>query len=258
MYLPFATGHRILVRAQAALEAACFRFASATIPEVLRQRGWDCPEAAELNVVARQLVHHGASLRGLRAADPAALASSATRLRHAAVHRGRPTAKVLERLLADAEAFAAALGDAEAVAVLGRARRGVERNVVEMENNKSMLEARLRETLGDIAARRAELDRLEEAAVAEMLRADAEYQSYVGRNLEESMEQAGCEESDVGDAPDDGPGLSEGSASGGGDVDDFGDGPDGCEPEDEDDYFEDAQENDSGVFLTVEIPGLVK
>lgn len=262
IYLPFETGHRLLLRAQSALEASCFTFAATTAPEVLHQRGWHCPEAAELNVIVRQLLHHKGSLKVLQRAageNLGRLTQSATRLRHAAVHRGRLTARVLEGLLADAEALAVVLGGGGPAAVLGRARRAVQRGVVELENSKSMLEARLRRALDDLATRRAELDRLERAAVARALRANAFIERYIGRNLEDSFEQLGVGEgSDVGDASDGGPGLSEGSASGVGDIDDLGDGPDGCETEGEDDCFEDAQENDSGVFLAVEVPGIEK
>ncbi|ROV98779.1 hypothetical protein VMCG_06789 [Cytospora schulzeri] len=268
MYLPFATGHRILVRTQLILETACFRFASETIPEVCAQRSWDCPEATELNVIVWQLLKQKASLHKLQAAATATaaaggaapqglmmLANSMVRLRHATVHRGRLTAKVLEKLLVDAEALAARLNDKEATAALARTRRGVQENVVEMENNKSMLETSLRRTLDDIAAQRAELDRLEKAAVVDVLRADAEYQGFIGMHLEQSLEQGDGEMSDVGDGEDDGPGQSEGSASGSGDgnVDEL---RGGCETEGGDEWFEDAQEIDPGVCLVFEIPGV--
>lgn len=248
MYLPFATGHRILTKTQFILEAACFRFALETIPEVLAKRGWDCAEATELNVIIRQLLNHKTSLQKLEAAagpDLGMLTRSMTKLRHATVHRGRLTAKVLEQFLADAETFATKLDDKEAISALSRSRGGVQKNIVEMENNKSMLETKLRKTLDDIAAQRAELDRLEKAAVVDVQRADAEYQSYIGTHLEQSLEQAD-DESDVGGASDDGPGLSEGSVSGNGDIDDL---RDGCETEGEDECFEDAQEHESGVYL---------
>lgn len=252
MYLPFATDHRILVKTQSVLESACFRFASETIPDVCAQRGWDCAEAAELNVIALQLLKSKTSLRRLEAAAGGQaldmLVQSIVRLRHATVHRERLTIKDLEQFLIDAEAFATKLDDNEAVSVLSRSRRGVQKSIMEMQNKKVVLETRLRDTLDDIAAQRAELDRLEKAAVADVLRADAEYQSFIGTRLEERLEKTD-DESDAGGSSDDGPGLSDGSASGIGN--DTGYVRDGCETEGEDECFEDAQEHDTGFSLAL-------
>lgn len=252
MYLPFATDHRILVKTQSVLESACFRFASETIPSVCAQRGWDCAEATELNVIALQLLKSKISLRKLKAAAGGQaldmLVQSIVRLRHATVHRERLTIKDLEQFLIDAEAFATRLGGNEAVSVLSRFRRGVQKSIVEMQNKKANLETRLRETLDDIAAQRAELDRLEKATVADVLRADAEYQSFIGTQLEERLEKTD-DESDAGGSSDDGPGLSDGTASGIGN--DTGHVRDGCETEGEDECFEDAQEHDTSLSLAM-------
>ncbi|KAK7737307.1 hypothetical protein SLS53_006610 [Cytospora paraplurivora] len=279
MYLPFATGHRILTQTQSVLEAACFRFAVETIPDVLARRGWDCAEAVELNVVVRQLLKHRNSLDKLEAnistttttSDAAAAAAGAageqdlgrltrsiTQLRHTTVHRGRVTARVLSQFIADAESLATRLGDKEAMSSLSGTRRRVERHIVELENNKSMLETKLRKALDDIAARRAGLDRLEGAVVAGVLRADAEYQAFIGASLEGPTAGQSGEEADLGGAQLgelEGPcGVAEGgcSAAGGGgdgDDDDADDHalPDGCDTEDDEDCFEDALEYDSSL-----------
>ncbi|KUI69370.1 hypothetical protein VM1G_04829 [Cytospora mali] len=296
LYLPFATGHRILVKAQAILEAACFRFASNTIPEVLAQRGWDCPEATELNVIVSQLLAHKNSLDRLEAAAAstqglAKLSDPLTQLRHAAVHRTRVTAEVLEEYLVGAGAFAARLRDKEALLALSRIRTGVQESIAEVENNKSTLETRLRATLDDVAARRAELDRLERDAVADMLRADAAYLDFVGEKLErsvveqtqgpslmQSLEESLIEEyfpepslepshekkwffrteeeSDVGGGSvDDVPGLTDGSVTG---TTIETDAPQvGCDTEEEDSY-EDAMEHDTGVFFALGLPSISK
>ncbi|ROW13638.1 hypothetical protein VPNG_04497 [Cytospora leucostoma] len=295
MYLPFATGHRILAKTQSILEAACFRFAAETIPDVLARRGWDCAEAVELNVVVRQLLKHRSSLDRLEAnattsttttttttttpaaAAPAAAAAAAgeqdliqltrsiTQLRHTAVHRGRVTAKVLSQFVADAESLAAILGadDRGAMSWLSGTRRRVERQVAELEDSKSMLEAKLRRALGDIAARRAGLDRLEGAVVADVLREDGECVAFIGASLEEEGGGAileGEEDgADLGGAQLgelEGPcGVAEGGCSaagvgGGGGGDDDADVyslPGGCDTEDDEDYFEDALEYDSSL-----------
>lgn len=271
MYLPFAAGHRILVKTQATLEAACFRFASQAIPEVLTRHGWDCPEATELNVILRQLLKHDSSLKRLKAStssspDPSqslnSLCSSVIHLRHATVHRSRMTAKVLERLLTDAEDLAGRLDDGAATAALSRSRREVQRTVVEMENNKSMLETRLRGTLEEIAARRAELDRMEREAVASMVQADAEYQSFMGDWLEDILSQdvslsgsGACESEYCEDSKDD-PGIAGNSCDGNHEISvnfdaaaavnvDADDLQNGYEMEEDKECFEDALEPDS-------------
>lgn len=60
----------------------------------------------------------------------------------------------------------------------------------ELERNKHILRSKLEDTLKRIAAQRAELDRLEEAAVTEMVKEDSEYQGFAGTNLEQAIESS--------------------------------------------------------------------
>jgi hypothetical protein len=59
--------------------------------------------------------------------------------------------------------------------------------IEELERNKHVLSSKPEENLKRIAAQRAELDRLEEAATTEMVKEDVEYQVFAGMNLEETM-----------------------------------------------------------------------
>ncbi|OCK80284.1 hypothetical protein K432DRAFT_434859 [Lepidopterella palustris CBS 459.81] len=148
VYLPFATQHFLLVKVQTILERACFDFGQQTIPDIMQKNRWDCPESAELNLWAteflkRQGVFHKRKDIGQSLEN---LFCSVADIRHAAVHR-------------------------------------IHMAIEELERNKHVLSSKLEETRKSIAAQREELDRLEKAAVSEMIREDGDYQQFAGRNL---------------------------------------------------------------------------
>lgn len=72
--------------------------------------------------------------------------------------------------------------------VITKFRRDTQSAIEELERNKHVLISRLEDTLRRIAMQRAELDRLEEVAVAEMVKEDGEYQAFTGTNLEQDIE----------------------------------------------------------------------
>ncbi|KXS95075.1 hypothetical protein AC578_9598 [Pseudocercospora eumusae] len=67
--------------------------------------------------------------------------------------------------------------------------------LAEIERNKDSLGASIVATQKDFADRRAELDRLEKAAIAEMLAEDSEYQKSAGERLERDIVLAGADHS---------------------------------------------------------------
>lgn len=89
--------------------------------------------------------------------------------------------------MADGEALVQLFGDDAAMRVMSRAKEEVHKAAAEMENRKNMLEARLARVLQDVADKRAELDRMEAEAIADMQRKDKEYQLFAGAHLQESI-----------------------------------------------------------------------
>jgi len=192
VYLPFQTQHQLLVKVQGILEQACHEFGMRTLKEVLEREGWDCPESAELNRWPRILLQHQdkflqADLEALGKPLDQVL-NSITQLRHTAVHRVRVSANRLEQFMVDAEALARILQDDSYTRQLGRLRLDTQLTLGELMRYKDLLESNVTSKLKDIAARRAELDCLEEEALQEMLREDKEYQRLAGMSLNQAME----------------------------------------------------------------------
>ncbi|KAF2965964.1 hypothetical protein GQX73_g7574 [Xylaria multiplex] len=186
-YLPLRTQHRILTKVQSILEDACFDFGQRVMPEVLKKNQWVCSEAAELNLWAAEFLQaQGKFDKSVDVGMPLTkLFRSVADIRHTAVHRICISAKGLEHFLLNAESLALLLGDAARLKSLADLRRTIQQAIEELEGNKHVLSSKLTETLKRIAAQRAELDRAEEAAIADMMREDGEYQAFAGKNLEE-------------------------------------------------------------------------
>jgi hypothetical protein len=185
VYLPFATQHFLLAKVQTILERACFDFGQQTIPDIMQKNGWDCPESAELNLWAsellkRQEVFHKRKDMGQPLEN---LFRSIADIRHAAVHRVRVSARGLEQFMLDAESLATLLDHSSSLTILTKFRRDMQMAIEELERNKHVLSSKLDETRKSIAAQREELDRLEKAAVSEMIREDGDYQQFAGKKL---------------------------------------------------------------------------
>lgn len=172
---------------QSLLECACFDFSARTLPDTLRNRSWDCAEAMELNVCVDMFIRRKFCLAGT-GNSILRLLRSVAKIRHAAVHRVRISAKGVLQFLQDAEGLAALLGDATQLARISKLRRDARKVIEELERNKQFLRARLDETLRQLACQRAELQRLESVAIAEMKREDDEYRAMAGLSLEAALE----------------------------------------------------------------------
>jgi hypothetical protein len=83
----------------------------------------------------------------------------------------------------DAESLATLLDHSSSLMILTKLRRDTQMAIEELERNKHVLSARLEETRKSIAAQREELDRLEKAAISEMIREDGDYQQFAEENL---------------------------------------------------------------------------
>lgn len=49
VYSPFQAQHNLLVHLQKLLELVCYNFGKKLMPDIMLQRGWNCPELVELN-----------------------------------------------------------------------------------------------------------------------------------------------------------------------------------------------------------------
>ncbi|KAK6197161.1 hypothetical protein LQW54_010855, partial [Pestalotiopsis sp. IQ-011] len=173
--LPYKAQHVVLFEVQMLLEECFYDFARKWLPALLEEQKCDCALAIELTEWSHLILHRlkltGADVRSL-VAQGAAAAAMLRDLRRAAV----------------LEALAAELG--HKISSMALVKNDAERTAV----------ARLE----DVRRRREALDREEEAAVAEMLRRDADATLAIGMLIEESVgsilrapvEQSGGEEED--------------------------------------------------------------
>jgi hypothetical protein len=174
---------------QSLLEHSCFAFAQRAMPEVLIARDWDCAEAVELNRWTSEFFARREQIAALdiKIGKPLDdLFRSIAAIRHTAVHRLRISAKSIEQYLLDAESLLTLLDDQVNLAVVGRLRRETQSIIGELERNKHILNTKLDKTQQRIAAQRAELDRLEKALFADMVKEDSDYQALAGVNLEQA------------------------------------------------------------------------
>lgn len=161
------------------------------MPDVLQEKDWDCPEAAELNLWAAEFTKRQNEFadKEIDIGKPLeTLFRSVADIRHTAVHRVRVSARGVEQFLLDGEAFAMILDEELCQQSLARLRRNTQLAIEELERNKHVLSSKLEETLKRIATQRAELDRQEKAAITEMVEEDGEYQLLAGTNLELAVE----------------------------------------------------------------------
>jgi hypothetical protein len=86
-------------------------------------------------------------------------------LRHHAVHRRRVNIQALQRWASDASIFAALLGDSTAAAQFAPLAKYLETQHHRIDADKKKAEDRLLATVKDLAAKRAEPDRVEQEAM---------------------------------------------------------------------------------------------
>ncbi|PVI05338.1 hypothetical protein DM02DRAFT_686219 [Periconia macrospinosa] len=191
VYLPFVVQHRLLKRMQRILENACYSFAQKTLGNTLRHKGWDCPEAIELNwwppvFHNHQEVFSSEDLDGLFKPLDDVLESMA-RIRHSAVHRLRLTAKSIMQLTVDAESMLALFHDEEHINEISNIRRQIQSLIDDAERHKDLLESRVIEMRKVIEARKAELDRQEKEVLAMAFEEDMAYLKFVGLKIENAL-----------------------------------------------------------------------
>ncbi|KAL9119954.1 MAG: hypothetical protein Q9187_003492 [Circinaria calcarea] len=189
LYLPYRTQHRILCTAQGILEEACFEFAKVSLPEFLAQKRWECAESGELTEWLKVFRSHrpeilGAGANGMSEETWKGLLRKASQLRHTAVHRLRTTAPGTIRLLESGRALLEALNDDTRAACIQVIEADLRLTIDEMERNTRLLEVKMERQQIELAEKRAELGRLEQQMIADMLRDSVESRSALGSELE--------------------------------------------------------------------------
>ncbi|KAK1598182.1 ubiquinol-cytochrome-c reductase cytochrome c1 [Colletotrichum navitas] len=193
--LPYKAQHTLLVRTQAILENACFKYAVHNMPQVLRSRQWVVPECAELHVWVR-ILKYEAEVRFKGEAIPHPHRSwnsffrSIANLRHKAVHREQLAGSDIESYLRDAHNFAGLLRDDEGAETLARFREETRECLETFEFCKKNISRSFQEKMDEISTCRAELDILERQAKQDFLQEDMTIHAKLGSDLKEAVANA--------------------------------------------------------------------
>ena len=189
IYLPLSAQHRLFVHTQNILERVCYEYGGRAMPSTLQSRGWDYPEAVELNQWAGEFSKH----RTLFSKSPDIgmpldeLFQSIANIRHTAVHRVRVHARGIQKYLGDAERLMTLLGDTEHLERFSSLRRDTQTTLEELERSKHLLKAKLDDVRREVAEQREKLDLSEKRAIAEMVKEDGEYQLLAGNCVEAAI-----------------------------------------------------------------------
>ncbi len=185
------------------LERVCYEYGSRKLPDLMRSRGWDCPEAIELNIWAGEVSKRDSLFD--KSPDVGVplpeLFQSVANIRHTAVHRVRVHAKGIEKSLKDAERFMTLLDHTEQREKISKLRRDTATALDELERNKHLLRARLDDALENLSEQRRTLELVEKTAIEEMTREDGEYQLLAGECVEAAIAPSEASFSTAFDAP---------------------------------------------------------
>ncbi|KAM3529621.1 hypothetical protein NHJ13051_001756 [Beauveria bassiana] len=181
--VPFMVQHHVCLAVQSAMEGVCFALAQKHLPELLRERQWDCPEAASLPTWLDTINRSPDDLR----LPPYILSDSrahcALVLHEAVVERRRLSYDTLRQGIHGAlgiiqslpsETLAPARIYAQNLCTVAKQLRDQMRD---LEPIAAGYQAELDETLAEIAAKRAELDAQEAEARQHARDAMAEYEA---------------------------------------------------------------------------------
>ncbi|RGP78022.1 ubiquinol-cytochrome-c reductase cytochrome c1 [Fusarium longipes] len=139
--LPLPVQMSILSKMQNIMEHACYIFAQQHLPQILIKKGWDCPEAGELNLWMHnfgagnnvQTLISLAQTYCISVPVPA-LMESAKQIRHTAVHRNKVTVPHLVMLMDHAVAFGTILGVSDDLNKLTEIRSFAKMKITQLEN----------------------------------------------------------------------------------------------------------------------------
>lgn len=179
IYLPCTLQHTLLVRAQNLLEDCLFKFGSAKMQAVIRDKGWNCAQCVELNDWIKVLRRRKDLLNNPEV-EPSnrplsAILGSLTQLRHTAVHRQKITALQVQLFLEDAESLLGLLGDRESAQEIARIRCSLSDHVMDLSIRSTSDQERLRRIAMEKRMQMFQLQLEEHPAVSRIL---AEHQDF--------------------------------------------------------------------------------
>lgn len=194
IYLFYKTQHQILSKVQFILEECCFKFATSSLPEAILARGWEYPESAELTQWTKLLLPReeevpASAVSKIPGRSWQEVLLATNKIRHSAVHRLHISAKGIQNMLGDATMLTIMLRDTIQTSLLEHIRRELASSIEEVEGRLIILENDLCKELDILAKRRAELSRLQDAAVLRAIDKDRENRRVIGLALGEELKE---------------------------------------------------------------------
>lgn len=194
IYLPYETQHQILTKVQCILEECCFNFTTTSLPEAISARGWECPEAAELTKWIKLFQAHGEEISPSPVSEIPGrtwqeVLIATNRIRHSAVHRLHTSAKGIQNMVGDAIMMTKMLRDPTRTSLLEHIRQELASSIKEIEGRLVILEKALSKELDLLAKRRAELSRLQDAAIHRIIDLDRQNRRVIGLALGEGLRE---------------------------------------------------------------------
>lgn len=153
-----------MVQLQRLLEHACYTFGQREMQNTLRERGWDCAEAAELHSWMEEFLYRYKTFQTESSSTLEKLFKSVSGIRNTAVCRIRIQPSEIRKFLADAELLLRILKVNGCFEVAKELRLRVEEILIVLDQDTRSMRARAEKELAEIAAERAKLDQLEKAA----------------------------------------------------------------------------------------------
>jgi len=179
------------VQLQEQLEQACYIYGQKEMQDILRERGWDCAEAVELDSWMEEFSHRHKTFNTDKNSETLKeLFQSVADIRHTAVRRSRIDSAKLKKFLLDAEGLMRVLKVEEYVGVVESLRLDVERVLIVLSQNASFVQVKAEKIFSEIAAEREQLDRRENAAKVSIYNGVESCQALAGSEVMEAIRKA--------------------------------------------------------------------
>ncbi|KAI5455723.1 hypothetical protein BGZ63DRAFT_429610 [Mariannaea sp. PMI_226] len=162
--IPFSVKHKLVVRLQQILEDTCYKFGEREMQQRLKERGWGCAEAVELDTWMEEFLDQQGIFQkedddGSKSVE--ALFKSVADIRHVAVRRTYVCMGVIERFLKAAEELMCLLKVGRYVEVIKRLRLDLESIGARQIQDAYKVHLQGKRRLLEIAEKRVVLEELE-------------------------------------------------------------------------------------------------
>lgn len=169
VYLPFGTQHRILNNLQTALEGTCFDITLKILPEVIKAQELEAPEQLELKDWVSLSMEYADRLPCSAPMGWEGLFSAAEKLQYTITRRERADVNSIIDFLDNGIILTESFKDVRRAAWCLHVRARLQSTLASIEGFETGLRETLSVQLQNIARKRAELDTMENKAIADMM-----------------------------------------------------------------------------------------